>query len=582
MTSKYPKVLELVPPRGHGQDARSLILKHWDSYSIDIKESLLVHDVLAILSGVEGSIINIDNGRVEFAVQEASPVSKLALDSDSALFVLVTQVLHVALLKSQLLQHLERLQDTCVAHAFLEAVQQLLQQLESKVAQYEHGTRDQNQSLSRLKIHLSPEIATLEFLNRICNGATENFQLIDNIHSACNMHDPGDITRSLANQLQTQVMDALCLEIDLWIHHGVLLHKSSLGIDPCGDSFQFYPDKVPTLLGNVGLEIFKAGKYATILKQFQSKSQRSSRMVPLRFTTPRELEASVLEACTNKSRDLLQCFMQKFKFEQRLESMINVMLVQRADWIGLFLDALKEPGLEQSKLQEALASSTCSRDAFIRDYVLIPCYNSLSDWHMPSEHVNGQGFDLDFVTMEMQIPQEMRTLQSFMQKITLTFSKVFRLQLLLKRLERSLTRAWFYNQKSQELGLEPHVTLKVHYTLLGISRMLDFCKRVQGYASLVIQQGATSVLNGIKTKSLDEITAALLNYQQQLEFGLLLNDLETFKALCTTLAVAKTFALHLGSFFNQVSPTIQPRQNVQNSQSIEGRQEMLQTAPIGP
>lgn len=448
--------------------------ENWASYPVSVKESLILEDILNVLCGSDGTLFSID--RRSYNVRVSAIIDR---KTDATLYLTATEILEFAVMQRKVGDFVQNNERGFVALSFCEVLNVLLQELQSRIAQFDALHRKGGLRLQRFKVYIQPALHTFEVLTMICaQGEMTGTALINVLASVKQMFGTGDARHSLANHLMKQAMEAYCHLIDPWIHFGELN-------DPCQEFFvvakradmvqpqEFCIEwvRVPDVIKDVAQIILRTGCYVRILSNIKRNVLIEAQ--PLQFTSIEQLKEKIIATQRAVSDELMKYIVLECSLMDVIESVHRFFLMARGDYISIMLeDAAQKEALDTLNLifHEAVGRSSLRYDS----------HRDLYSLEVEKGEARGATNTSDVLRMvnlhfDVQWPLQIFFSDQVMRKYQRIFSFLFQL----KQTVRALSKIWLSHMKWKRLPLAPSSQLRLNYTFVSIERMLFLCRNIE-------------------------------------------------------------------------------------------------------
>ncbi|CAG9091240.1 unnamed protein product [Plutella xylostella] len=361
------------------------------------QENIIIEELLYLFSGVPGNFIvhqpvkNLYDPRT-FLICE---------DLDDALKQIVQQMLPLASNYSIVRRFIEQcnMWSGQVLHALVAAIEVLLKDYYTMLAQLETEQASGGLSLQKLWYFVLPTMHTMQVLAAIVTniGKSElrGGAVLTVLHSST-LTLPGDARAQEISLFLTERASRPYLRAaDLWIHEGTirdpfhefmiedneLINKEELPVDYSADYWEkrycIQRERVPTFLEKYTDIILRTGKYLNVISQC-GKSIKKTNTEELKYSLHEQNYSAIIQkAYAFASKSLLELLMKEYDLMGRLKSVKNYFLMSQGDFIVQFMDATEQelskkiddiiPSKLESLLGLCLRLSAASHDPYNED-----------------------------------------------------------------------------------------------------------------------------------------------------------------------------------------------------------------------
>ncbi|KAL4714483.1 hypothetical protein ACJJTC_017778, partial [Scirpophaga incertulas] len=334
------------------------------------QEKIMIDELLYLFSGVPGNYI------VHQPVKDIfdSRTFIIANDFDDALKQIVKQMLPLASNYSIVRRFIENcdMWSGQVLHSLVAAIEILLKDYYTMIAQLETEDMTGNLTLQKLWYFILPTMHTMQVLAA----------LVTNIGKS-----PGDII----------ILNGTCLStlfriLHQWIHKGTivdsfqefmiedneLINKEELPVDYSADYWEkrycIQRDRVPKFLDKFTDIIVRTGKYLNVISKPITKTNTEEIKYSLR---EQNYGATIQKAYAFASKSLLELLLKEYDLMGRLKSVKNYFLMSQGDFIVQYMDATEQelskkiddiiPSKLESLLGLCLRLSAARHDSYNED-----------------------------------------------------------------------------------------------------------------------------------------------------------------------------------------------------------------------
>ncbi|GBE61835.1 gamma-tubulin complex component 2 [Babesia ovata] len=574
-TAYFPPLISLVHVNRGGSDALELRLRrNWPTYPANVKESIVLEDVINVLCGSDGTLYHVEHGSY---VVHRSPILDRSLshqlrpnldaENDATLCMMAEEILELAVMQRKVQDFVQDNERGFVVLSLCEVLNVLLQELQSRIAQFDESQRNVGMGLQRFKLYIQPAIHTFEVLQGVvAKSRITGAALLNTLAATCQLYGTGDARRGLANHLMKQAMEAYCHLVDPWINFGELY-------DPCQEFFvvpkgppkggtsedeQVFGidwDRVPNAMKDIAETILNTGMYIRILAR--SKGKALPNYQPLQFTSVEEFKAHVATLHQVASDELVKYIVADCNLMEMLESVHRFLLLSRADYVTNILADIDHNTLNESinlNFQEAVAQSSLRNDAYKHLYVLeVVDGNAPLGLSARSDRDISKRLKLSFtVEWPMQI--------FFSEDVMAKYQTAFSFFLQLKQTEHALSRIWLMHMKWKRLPLMPSAQLRLNYTFVIIERMLFLCRNIAYLCTVEVTERNFNLLlqtyeNHLKTDKAQQSFSFIVSRHQQFVDQIIkrcmIDDETIAPSISRALSLCNIFATQVLEFLEQ-------------------------------
>ncbi|CDR94967.1 spc97 / spc98 family protein, putative [Babesia bigemina] len=575
VTSAYfPPLISLVHVNRGGSDALELRLRrNWPTYPANVKESIVLEDVINVLCGSEGTLYHVEHA--SYAVHRSPILDRswstrsrpnAVTENDATLCMMAEEILELAVMQRKVQDFVQDNERGFVVLSLCEVLNVLLQELQSRIAQFDESQRNVGMGLQRFKLYIQPAIHTFEVLQGvIAKSRATGAALLNTLAATCQLYGTGDARRGLANHLFKQAMEAYCHLVDTWISFGELY-------DPCQEFFvvrkgppteaseeeqTFGIDwsRVPNVMKDIAETILNTGMYIRILAR--SKGKALPNYQPLQFTSVEELKAHVATLHQVASDELVKYIVADCNLMEMLESVHRFLLLSRADYVTNILADLDHNTLHESinlSFQEAVAQSSLRNDAYKHLYALRLVDGSapLGLSTRPDSNISKRLKLCFTVEWPMQI--------FFSEDVMAKYQTAFNFLLQLKQTEHALSRIWLTHMKWKRLPLMPSAQLRLNYTFVIVERMLFLCRNIaylctvevtERNFNLMLQTYENHLKNDKAQQSFSFIVSRHHQFVDQVTKDCMIDDEAVAPSINRALSLCNIFATQVLEFLEQ-------------------------------
>eukprot|EP00371_Babesia_bovis_P001009 XP_001609656.1 spc97 / spc98 family protein [Babesia bovis T2Bo] len=407
------------------------------------------------------------------------------------------EILMLAKMQHQVQEFVRDNERGLVTLSLCEVMNVLLQELQSRIAQFEESQCKMGTGLQKFKLYLKPALHTFELLTMVINNANlKGAKLLNTLYTTCQMFGVGDARRSLANHLLKQTMEAYCYLIDQWLNYGQLydpyqeffIVETGQQNVPESVTYQIDWDRVPVMLEDIAEKILQTGIYVRIL--LGSKNRAVSEPNPVHYTTMEELKETIGAIHQIASDNLMKYLVLEKNLMDVFESLHAFFLMARSDYLCNLLAEGQHRNLNEAfslNFHEALEQSTLRNDPNKHLFSL-----DIDDKAMPGLRINKCDNLAKIVTMKFRVEWP---LHMFVTKSTLeNYQTMFKFLLQLKQAERDLSNIWLMHMKWKRLAFTPNAQIRLNFVFVNIQRMLFLCRNVAYLSTIEVTERNFNIL----------------------------------------------------------------------------------------
>ena len=359
------------------------------------QESVLVHDLLHVLVGIEGNYIKLHP-------HEDSKKCVLLVDdgADKLLKTLADKIIAICPLYSSVIHFVDDNDHGLVNQALAAAIRSVLKDYFNMIAQLESHFRKGSLTMQTMWYYLQGWMANLEILKHcssaINTGKVSGGAVLDILH---NKTVGFKANTKLLEFCYTVTRDACVpyLEIlEKWIsegriddpHHEFFIEDMSassgdalpVAADEEDDSFwnsryRLNLNKMPKFLSSYRDKILKTGKYLSVIREYGKEMESPVLQEPLAYSVEeKEYSSRVDSAFQSASRQLLSLLTHDADLLGHLQSVKHFFLLDQGDFIVNFVDMAEEelhksvgetnPSRLNSLLELAIKTSVLRSDVY--------------------------------------------------------------------------------------------------------------------------------------------------------------------------------------------------------------------------
>ncbi|KAF9412982.1 hypothetical protein HW555_008679 [Spodoptera exigua] len=373
------------------------IISSLSGVPIASQENIIIDDLLYIFSGVPGNYI------VHQPVKDTyDPRTFLISDDvDDALKQIVQQMLPLASNYSIVRRFIEHcdMWSGQVLHALVAAIEILLKDYYTMIAQLETEHLSGNLTLQKLWYFVLPTMHTMQVLAAIVTNIGKS-----ELRGGAVLTVLHDKTNTLMGDARAQEISLFLTEracrpylciLDQWIHKGTivdpfqefmiedneLINKEELPVDYSADywekRYSIQRDRVPKFLDKFTDIILRTGKYLNVISQC-GKPITKTNTEEIKYSLREQNYGAIIQkAYAYASKSLLELLLKEYDLMGRLKSVKNYFLMSQGDFIVQFMDATEQelskkiddiiPSKLESLLGLCLRLSAASHDPYNED-----------------------------------------------------------------------------------------------------------------------------------------------------------------------------------------------------------------------
>ncbi|XP_045459767.1 gamma-tubulin complex component 2-like [Melitaea cinxia] len=454
---------------------------------VSSQENIIIDELLYLFSGISGNYI------VHQPVKDTYDPRTFIIsdDLDDALKQIVQQMLPLASNYSIVRRFIEHcnMWSGQVLHALVAAIEILLKDYYTMIAQLETEHMSTNLTLQKLWYFVLPTMHTMQILAAIVTsiGKSElrGGAVLTVLHEKTNTL-MGDARAQEISLFLTErsCRPYLCI-LDQWIHKGTivdpfqefmiedneLINKEELPVDYSADywekRYSVQRDRVPKFLDKFTDIILRTGKYLNVISQC-GKAITKSNTEEIKYSLREQNYGAIIQkAYAFASKSLLELLLKEYDLMGRLKSVKNYFLMSQGDFIVQFMDATEQelskkiddiiPSKLESLLGLCLRLSAASHDPYNEDMrvELLPydlqfqMFKILSiETEEEKEYKQNKdcppltGIETFSFGMEVKWPVSL----ILNHKAIACYQMIFRHLFYCKHVERLLCRVWLYNK----------------------------------------------------------------------------------------------------------------------------------------
>ncbi|KAK1442555.1 gamma tubulin complex like protein [Babesia gibsoni] len=555
----FPPLIALCNVQDDNYDAlERQIWRHWASYPANVKESIVLEDLINVLCGSDGTLFGVEKGSYKM---RCSPI--IDLNNDVTLYTMATEVLELAIMQRKVQDFVNSNDRGFVALSFCEVINVLLQELQGRITQFDRSHRKGAMSLQMFKLSLQPALHTFEVLTMITsNGNMTGAALVNVLTSVNDMFGTGDPRRSLVNHLMKQAFESYCYMVDPWVHFGELY-------DPCQEFFvvqnrrdviqkgtqEFTIDwiRVPEVIKDVAQIILDTGYYVRILSNSRRKLTFEDQR--LHAKNAEEFKEKVIALNQYVSGELMRYIIVECNLMDVLESVHRFYLMARGDYVSILLaDSSDIHESTNLRFHEAVALSSLRNDEYRQKYSM----------EFGREAGSGEGamaYSQDSVKVvglyfKIEWPLKMFFNDNILNKYQCVFGFLFQL----KQTINALSRIWLSHMKWKGLPLAPSSQPRLNFTFVCIERMLFLCRNLEYMCTIeVTERNYNMMLQAYEgyisnAKVQQTFTSIAKDHEQfigKVVEQCMMDDREIFPSVQRAVSICSVFATQVLTFLDQ-------------------------------
>ncbi|GFE54456.1 gamma-tubulin complex component 2 isoform X1 [Babesia ovis] len=514
----FPPLISLVHVDSGGSDSiEQQLRRNWHTYTTNVKETIILEDVINVLCGSQGTVFRFDPGT--YRLRYSSFVDR---KNDATLCMMAEEILELAVMQQRVQEFVRENDNGFIGLSFCEVLNVLLQELQSRIAQFDDSQRKMGAGLQRLKLYLKPALHTFELLTMVtAKGNLKGAELINMLASTCQMFGTGDARRSLAGHLMKQSMEAYCYLLDPWVNHGriydpcqefFIVDSGASGVE--SETYTIVWTRVPVVMKDIAEQILETGIYIRILSRSRGRALPASQ--PIQYTSMEELKETIASLHQVASDELMKHVIFDRNLMEILESLHRFFLLARADYVANMLADARHWTLHDAvnlNFQEAVAQSSLRMDPNRLLFSLEPEQKGKIEFRARSYE------DLaKMVTMKFKVEWPLHIF--FTDDVMAKYQAIFKFLLQLKQTEHDLANMWLMHVKWKRLPLTPSAQLRLNFIFVCIERMLFFCRNIAYLSTIEITERSFNLMlqkyeNHLKTTNADQSVSFVIQQHRQ-------------------------------------------------------------------
>ncbi|XP_041973122.1 gamma-tubulin complex component 2-like isoform X2 [Aricia agestis] len=546
---------------------------------VESQENIIIDELLYLFSGVPGNYI------VNLPVKETYDARsfQIAEDLDDALKQIVRQMLPLASNYSIVRRFIEDcdMWSGRVLHALVAAIEELLKDYYTMIAQLETEQMTGNLSLQKLWYFILPTMHTMQVLAAIVTsiGKSElrGGAVLTVLHEKTNTL-VGDVRAQEISLFLTERACRPYLDIlDEWIHKGTivdpfqefmiedneLINKEELPVDYSADywekRYSVQRDRVPKFLDKFTDIILRTGKYLNVISQCGNALVKTNTEEIKYSLREQNYGATIQKAYAFASKSLLELLMKEYDLMGRLKSVKNYFLMSQGDFIVQFMDATEQelskkiddiiPSKLESLLGLCLRLSAASHDPYNEDmrvellpydlqfqmFKILSIETEDEKEYKQNKDIPLRGIETFSFGMEVKWPVSL----VLNHKAIACYQMIFRHLFYCKHVERMLCRVWLYNKVVKRFS-----AARLYAEAFALrTRMLSCVQHLQYYMCVeVIEPSWCQLMQSLeKVNNVDEVLERHSDFLESCLGDCMLTSPQLLKAVTTLCLVCVQF-----------------------------------------
>ncbi|XP_050672625.1 gamma-tubulin complex component 2-like isoform X2 [Leptidea sinapis] len=550
------------------------------------QENIIIDELLYVFSGIPGNFI------VHQAVKNKYDPRQFLIsdDLDDAFKQIVQQMLPLASNHSIVRRFIENcdMWSGQILHALVAAIEILLKDYYTMVAQLETEHMSGNLTLQKLWYFILPTMHTMQILAAIVSSIAKS-----ELRGGAVLTVLHEKTNSLMGDARAQEISLFLTErtcrpylniLDQWIHKGTitdpfqefmiedneLINKEELPLDYSADYWEkrycVQHDRVPCFLDKFTDIILRTGKYLNVISQC-GKSITKTNTEEMKYSMREQnYGATIQKAYAFASKSLLELLLKEYDLMGRLKSVKNYFLMSQGDFIVQFMDATEQelskkiddiiPSKLESLLGLCLRLSAASYDPYNEDMrvELLPydlqfqMFKILSiETEEEKEYKQNKdcppltGIETFSFGMEVKWPVSL----ILNHKAIACYQMIFRHLFYCKHVERLLCRVWLYNKVVKRFS-----EARQYAEAFALrQRMLSCIQHLQYYMCVeVIEPSWCQLIHSLdKVNNVDEVLERHNDFLESCLGDCMLTSPQLLKAVTTLCLVCVQFCAFIQS-----------------------------------
>ncbi|CAG5055996.1 unnamed protein product [Parnassius apollo] len=544
------------------------------------QENIIIDELLYIFSGVPGNYIVHQRVKDTF-----DPRTFLISDDlDDALKQMVQQMLPLASNYSIVRRFIEHcnMWSGQVLHALVSAIEILLKDYYTMIAQLETEHMSGNLSLQKLWYFVLPTMHTMQVLAAIVTNIGKS-----ELRGGAVLTVLHDKTSTLMGDGRAQEISLFLTEracrpylsiLDQWIHKGTivdpfqefmiedneLVNREELPVDYSADywekRYSVQRERVPKFLDKFTDIILRTGKYLNVISQC-GKSIAKTNTEDIKYSLREQNYSAIIQkAYAFASKSLLELLLKEYDLMGRLKSVKNYFLMSQGDFIVQFMDATEQelskkiddiiPSKLESLLGLCLRLSAASHDPYNEDMrvELLPYDLQFQMFKILSIETEDEkeykqnkdcppltGIETFSFGMEVKWPVSL----ILNHKAIACYQMIFRHLFYCKHIERLLCRVWLYNKVVKRFS-----EARLYADAFALrQRMLSCIQHLQYYMCVeVIEPSWCQLIQSLdKVNNVDEVLERHNDFLESCLGDCMLTSPQLLKAVTTLCLVCVQF-----------------------------------------
>lgn len=544
------------------------------------QENIIIDELLYIFAGVPGNYIVHQQVKDTF-----DPRTFIIVDDlDDALKQIVKQMLPLASNYSIVRRFIENcnMWSGQVLHALVAAIEILLKDYYTMIAQLETEHMSGNMTLQKLWYFVLPTMHTMQVLAAIVTNIGKS-----ELRGGAVLTVLHEKTTTLMGDMRAQEISLFLTEracrpylniLDQWIHKGTiidpfqefmiedneLINKEELPVDYSADYWEkryfIQRDRVPKFLEKFTDIILRTGKYLNVISQC-GKAITKTNTEEIKYSLREQNYGAIIQkAYSFASKSLLELLLKEYDLMGRLKSVKNYFLMSQGDFIVQFMDATAQelskkiddiiPSKLESLLGLCLRLSAASHDPYNEDMrvELLPydlqfqMFKILSidtedekDYKQNKDCPPLTGVETFSFGMEVKWPVSL----ILNHKAIACYQMIFRHLFYCKHVERLLCRVWLYNKVVKRFS-----EARLYADAFALrQRMLSCVQHLQYYMCVeVIEPSWCHLIQSLdKVHNVDEVLERHNDFLESCLGDCMLTSPQLLKAVTTLCLVCVQF-----------------------------------------
>ncbi|XP_039745770.1 gamma-tubulin complex component 2-like isoform X3 [Pararge aegeria] len=544
------------------------------------QENIIIDELLYIFSGIPGNFI------VHQPVKDTYDQRTFLISDelDDALKQIVQEMLPLASNYSIVRRFIEScdMWSGQVLHALVGAIEVLLKDYYTMIAQLETEHMSENLTLQKLWYFVLPTMRTMQVLAAIVTSIGKSELRGGAVLTV--LHEKTSILMgdARAQEISLFLTERACRPylniLDQWIHKGTivdpfqefmiedneLINKEELPVDYSADywekRYSVQRDRVPKFLDKFTDIILRTGKYLNVISQC-GKSIAKPNTEEIKYSLREQNYGAIIQkAYAFASKSLLELLLKEYDLMGRLKSVKNYFLMSQGDFIVQFMDATEQelskkiddiiPSKLESLLGLCLRLSAASHDPYNEDMrvELLPydlqfqMFKILSieteeenEYKQNKDCLPLTGIETFSFGMEVKWPVSL----ILNHKAIACYQMIFRHLFFCKHVERLLCRVWLYNKVVKRFS-----EARLYADAFALrQRMLSCVQHLQYYMCVeVIEPSWCQLIQSLdKVNNVDEVLERHNDFLESCLGDCMLTSPQLLKAVTTLCLVCVQF-----------------------------------------